>query len=493
MTAPAYLNRILFLALVLGLELNLSAQTGVLAPQPFQTAQPLPAKKPAATSPTEPEKTITLNPFEVKSDKDNGYGALQSNSLSAFSMDVQKMPATAQVFTQTFIKDTNSSTIEDMLINYSGIVGYAPGDSAAFTESSGDRDGGGGLSVRGFGGTPVKLDGFFGPPSSTRSASGTTPTFMLDSVEVVEGPQSLLYGAIGAGGVINGIYKRAEFHRNYGSAAYSFTDLGGKTGTVDYNGSAGPIAVRFSATNQSAATVRQNLGQTTKGFYVQGAIQLPRDTIIRVIHNKYETFATNGFNPSIKPFLPAGSPLANDDTRYVAATGQIPNSVFGGVVDWNNIDSFAGVWALEPSTISNSSIEFESSPLPWLSVKMIGIYNQYVDWRNTTTTTLQPVGVSGNPFTTPAISLAAPNLNYQSQRQKGVQLNVLATNDFFNGKAHSKTLLNGYLQHVGPSFGSSGITYSYIQANADWTPFVGYQRPQITWPCPDADAVRYPS
>ena len=469
MQTPLRLKPTLAVALLLGTTIALAAQSAPAnAPAPQTAASP---KKPQPVPTT--DETVTLNPFEVQSSRDNGYGALQSNSLSAFSMDVQKMPATAQIFTETFMKDTNSDLIEDMLINYSGVVGYAPGDSAAYTESSGDRDGGGGLSVRGFGGTPVKLDGFFGPPSSTRSAAGTTPTFMLEGVEVVEGPQSLLYGAIGAGGVINGIYKRASFNRNFGSGSYSFNDLGGKKGTVDYNTAAGNFALRFSATSQSNATVRQNLGNTTKGFYVQGAWRLPKQTVIRVIHNKYETFATNGFNPSLKPFLASTSPLINRDARYIAATGQIPDSMFGGRVNWNNIDSFAGVWGLEPSSISNSSLEVASSPLPWLSVKLVGIYNQYVDWRNTTGMTLQPAGVGGNPYPTAAIALASPNLNYQSQRQRGVQLNFLATNDFFHGNAHSQTLLNGYVQHIGPSFGSSGITYSYIQANSDWTPFVG--------------------
>ena len=332
---PASSQRFVALLLLIGAGADLSAQTAPVAPAAPGVA--------AAPDNTKNEKVVEKTPFEVKTDKDNSYGALQSNSLSAFSMDLQKMPATAEVFTQTFIRDTNSDTIEDMLVNYSGIVGYAPGDAGAYTESSGDRDGGGGLSVRGFGAGSPKIDGFFGPPSSTRSAAGTTPTFMIERVEVIEGPQSLLYGAIGGGGgVINAIYKRAEFGRTDGSVRYRFNDLGGKVADLDYNVGTDKVAVRFAATDQSNANVRQNLGNSTKGFYLQGAVELPGNTILRLIHNKYETSATNGFNPSLKSFLPSTSPLVNDTTQYVAATNQIPAGAFGGVVNWNNVDSFAG-------------------------------------------------------------------------------------------------------------------------------------------------------
>lgn len=454
----------------------MASATGALA----QTAA-APSATPGAASDAKTQANdsiVTLNPFEVKTDKDNSYGALQSSSLSAFAMDLQKMPATAEVFTSTFIDDTQSMTIEDMLTNYSGIVGYTPGDTAAYTESAGDRDGGGGLSIRGFGNSGgIKFDGFFGPPSSTRSAGGSTPTFMVDRVEVVEGPQSLLYGAIGAGGVINATYKKARFDDTSAMLRYRFNDLGSKMGEMDYNVGTDNVAVRFAATNQTNKTVRQNLGNQMEGFYVQAAIKLPGNTIVRLIHNKYETQAWNGFTPSVKGtgnnLIPSSNPLSNDTTGYLAATGQIPAGIFGGVVNWNNVSSFDGVWSMEPSTITNNSLEIETAPTKWLSAKVTAIYNYYTDWRNTTSTSLVPPGTAGDPYSTFAIEENAPKLNFQSQRQRAIQFNLLASNDFFHGNAHSETVIGGYYNHLGPSFGSSGIDYNYIQADSNWNPTVG--------------------
>jgi len=459
--------------LVRGLPcLIVTLAAGLTVVQAQTAAPPESTTSTASASPTT-DQTIKLDPFAVSTTKDHSYSALQSNSLSAFTMDLEKMPATAEVFSQQFITDTQSTTIEDMLINFSGIVGYSPGDTSAYTESAGDRDGSGGLSVRGFGnGGGIKIDGFFGPPSSTRSAAGSTPTFMIDRVEIIEGPQSLLYGAIGAGGVINAVYKQAMFDQSSASAYYYGNQYGSKQATIDYNASAGPIAVRFSATNQDNATIRQNLGNSTEGYYLQVAGEIGH-TIIRYIHNKYETDALNGFNPSLKPFISSTSPLYNDTTQYIAETGQVPAGIFGGNVNWQNVDSFAGDWGAETSTIVNDEVEIDSTVTPWFSTKLTALYGQYQDWRNTTSITLEPGSTAGNPYSYPAIQLSSPNMNYQSQRQRAAQLNMLFTNDFFHDTAKSQTVLGGYLNHVGPSFGSSGITYQYIQADSNFNPVVG--------------------
>ena len=230
-----------------------------------------------------------------------------------------------------------------------------------------------------------------------------------------------------------------------------------------------------------------------EGTYLQAAFRVGRSTIVRLIDNRYQTLATNGFNPSLKPFLPSASPLANDTTQYLAVTNQVPAGIFGGAVNWNNVDSFAGDWGSEPSPPSTMSPtpKWKSRPLPWLSFKAVALYDEYQDWRNTTTLTLEPVGVSNNPFETPAIMLTTPNLNFQSQRQKAVQLNLLATHDFFHGQVHTQTLLGGYLNHLGPSFASSGITYSYIQADANWNPAVGTSTADYQ-PHPHAQPVHSP-
>jgi outer membrane receptor protein involved in Fe transport len=192
---------------------SLSAQTAPAAPS--GTARP------TTTSPARPskEETIQLNAFEVRADPDNSYGALESNSLTAFRMDLTKAPATAQVFTQTFMDDIAATSIEEVLTGYAGTVTAAANNPNAALFAPGDRDGSQGLSIRGVSAGEIKRDGFIGPPNNARTASGNTDNFSVERVEVIEGPQSILYGSVGGGGVINSVSKRAHFGRAPISAA----------------------------------------------------------------------------------------------------------------------------------------------------------------------------------------------------------------------------------------------------------------------------------
>ena len=65
---------------------------------------------------------MQLSAFEVRSEVDNSYGALDSNSLAAFRMDLAKAPATAEVFTQAFMDDIAATSLEEVLTGYAGTV-----------------------------------------------------------------------------------------------------------------------------------------------------------------------------------------------------------------------------------------------------------------------------------------------------------------------------------------------------------------------------------
>ena len=469
-----------------GLVISQDARSGVLAivgrsparsdrnrPPPVQALRrvgeaPL---APAGFVSVADEQAIRLTPFEVRTDRANSYGALQSNSLTALSMNLDKMPASAEVFTQTFIKDTGARTIEELLLNYSGMVGYNPSDSSADATSVGDRDGGGGLSINGFAastGNSIKRDGFFGPTVSARTNSGATSTFDIERVEVISGPQSLLYGAVGAGGVINAVSKRAGFGVTRGSLTAGFDDLGAKNLLADYNVGGDRIALRVAGTLSETVNLRQNLanGAPFAGVYGQLAFKLGPATVVRVMTGKTESQNYFSFKPNFRPFFSAADPRIGQDANYLAATGQL-DGLLGGVVNWKNVDSFGSWWANEPITNRYSSLIVESQPRPWLAGRAAVVYNEMRDWRNTSGLTLQPAGAAGNPFATPAI-VVNPGLNFQSQRLKAFEFTLVATNDFFGRRAHSQTLLGGYVNHTGPSFGSSGISYNYFQADADW-------------------------
>ncbi len=238
------------------LMLSFSPIDSIAADAPANAA---PAPNAASTANAPNDEVVMLSPFEVQADSDTSYGALQSNALTAFSVDLQKMPATAQVFTQTFMDDIAATSIEDMLVQYSGTVGYNPNNAGAALDMTGDRNGGQGLGIRGLQASGIKRDGFIGMKNSARTATGNTDNFSVERVELIEGPQSLLYGAVGGGGVINSVSKRARFRSRSGSVRFVLDDNGSKRGTIDYNLGLDKFAVRLATVYGKGETERFNL------------------------------------------------------------------------------------------------------------------------------------------------------------------------------------------------------------------------------------------
>ena len=70
------------------------------------------AQNVSTTSANTSENTIVLNPFEVTQDADDSYGALNSNSITRFKTELDKLPVSADIFDQAFIKDVAATTIE---------------------------------------------------------------------------------------------------------------------------------------------------------------------------------------------------------------------------------------------------------------------------------------------------------------------------------------------------------------------------------------------
>src|SRR5262245_17353079 len=143
------------------------------------TAQvaPSPSGRPGAAAKLKAEETVQLSAFEVRADADNSYGALESNSLTAFRLELNKAPVTAQVFTQTFMDDIAATSIEEVLTGYAGTVTASSNNPAAQLFAPGDRDGAQGLSIRGVGDGEIKRAGFIGPPNNARTATGKTDNF----------------------------------------------------------------------------------------------------------------------------------------------------------------------------------------------------------------------------------------------------------------------------------------------------------------------------
>lgn len=200
-------------------------------------------KTPAVTS-LEPskEETLVLSPFTVTTDKDNGYGATNSISGSRTNTPIKDIPMPIVVITDQFINDIGATNLRDSLAYVSGISTQSQNDLENRGGTFGSAYGPGGVNnpegvtaningvqmkIRGFITNNVLRDGFYrGSPSDSIN---------IERIEVVQGPNALLYGTGNFGGVVNYLTKKPQ-DREHSSASVAYGTENFKRATIDNTG-----------------------------------------------------------------------------------------------------------------------------------------------------------------------------------------------------------------------------------------------------------------
>lgn len=214
-------------------------------------AWPLAARaQQSATAPvaSKEDETVTLSPFQVTTDKDSGYGATNSISGSRVNTPIKDLPIGIQVITDDFINDIGATNLRDSLAYVSAISIQSQNDLENTAGTFGSPYGPGGVNnpegvtsningvqmkIRGFITNNVLRDGFYrGSPSDAIN---------IERIEVVQGPNALLYGTGNFGGVVNYLTKKPQFHQE-SAASVSYGTENFKRATID---TTGPLGSNF--------------------------------------------------------------------------------------------------------------------------------------------------------------------------------------------------------------------------------------------------------
>src|SRR5436305_13086193 len=111
------------------------------------------AAQPTPAAPTKPEpaneKTVVLDPFEVRTTDDTGFAA--TTSVTRFNVDLDKLPTTADVMDKKFLDEFSAVTVEDLSKNYGAGGGFVLGTPETDSNSNqpGDYAGSGQCSIGG--------------------------------------------------------------------------------------------------------------------------------------------------------------------------------------------------------------------------------------------------------------------------------------------------------------------------------------------------------
>jgi len=461
-----------------GLSAALVPFAGAQAAAPGNSS--VPAAKPSG-------ETIQLNVFEVLADKDDSYGALNSNSITRFNTELAKLPISADIYNEAFMRDVNAQTVEQMIADFTAGAGFASSDGPAstLTAQPGDRAANSYVQLRGLTAPGMLRDGFLTLAAFANTggtATGVTNNFDLERAEVIMGPQALLYGNGGGGGVINLVSKQARFRkRPFGSFRFQLDQYGSMTGNYDFGWGGDKLAVRAAFINQDTKTRRVNIGNKLDAQYVQFGWRPFHNTVVRLVAEQSSNNRNWGSNLSVTALNAANDARNGQSLHYLLATGQINGSasgpsgggaIAGGAINWGNVDSFFG-WRLSERTVDTlGTLTVETEWTRGVTTQFsIGYKDFYNRLFNASTSALLAPNAAANSLGVWAVGGTGgqpAQESIQPTETFPARFSVAFENQLFGGRAHSQSILGADYTRLNEAF----IGYGYYQADANWNPIV---------------------
>jgi outer membrane receptor protein involved in Fe transport len=434
---------------------------------------PLEAGAKPAAQPRPDDEPLLLNPFEVTTSKDTSYGALNSNSITRFNTELNKVPFSADIYTATFMQDVDQTTIDALLLEYGGAqMSFANPAGQVNLNQPGDRNTTSGFTFRGLSSGPIRVNGFVTEGSNFVN----TTNFNIERVEVIHGPQGLLYGPGGAGGTIVATTLQAKFNNQSGKISERIDQFGSKRTVVQANTGADWLAASVAVLDEQTRYRRLFFGGNGSGYYGQLAFHLPLRTTLRIdatytFQNLINALGTTGVsfggvaNDPRNGYQLANLLFTGQAGATNPATGA-PFSKFGpidnGNLSWQNVYSFGGAVNWEMARNTNLDAIVDTVWTKWLSTNIGFNYSRLNDlFGGGTGANLSAPLLNGNPYNAWSMNYT-PTESMNNRRHKNFRASALVTNELFRGRAKSQTSFGYDFQRQG----TGGTTYNYYLSDS---------------------------
>lgn len=210
------------------------------------TAQKPKAKKPTNQQPVAvaaPQPSAAPPQQEVAPEKDSygtggalgevdGYGAPSALSATKTDTPLMETPQAVSVVTKDLITDRKADDVREALAT---VPGFSPSVEFLFDQA---------YSLRGF---LVSSDSFYQKYRDGRRMPQAVPIApdLLERIEVIKGPASVLYGQIEPGGLVNHVSKRAQLGGYGGYVQQDFASFSQLRTIVDVNAGGHDAAIRL--------------------------------------------------------------------------------------------------------------------------------------------------------------------------------------------------------------------------------------------------------
>lgn len=242
------------------------------------------AKAKAAPKPA-PEPEVVVAPVDAAgsggsgpapdAQGDIGYNATRTSTATKTDTPLRNVPQSISVITDEQIKDQNIKSIGEA-------TKYVPGITTGTGEGNRDQ-----VTIRGQGTTAdFFVDGVRDDAQIFRDL------YNAERLEILKGPNALIFGRGGGGGIINRVTKRAEFF-NHNEGTVSVGNYGYKRAAADSNYVINPnFAVRMNAVYENSDSFRDYVDLERWGVNPTFTFRLSERTKIEVGYEHFEDHRT---------------------------------------------------------------------------------------------------------------------------------------------------------------------------------------------------------
>ncbi len=223
------------------------------------------------------------------------------------SQFLQNVPVSVTALTAADIEKSRLESVAEMQQSVPGlsITKAAPGQTQIFIRGIGTDIVGPGLEDA----VPVYMDGVY-----QSRASGTAMQFVdVDRVEILKGPQGVLYGRNATGGAINIISRAPTWEQSgqfdvQGGSYNQKMVRGTVSGPLSYGSTSGRLSFLHNRNDGDTRNILLNvMGNSSEVNALRGTLEfLPNDMLSVTVHAHY--YHDND-HPIMKPLYPALNPL----------------------------------------------------------------------------------------------------------------------------------------------------------------------------------------
>ena len=215
-----------------------------------------PIPSPAAVYSAAKDSAISLSPFEVRENSDNGYTATSALSGGRTDTPLKLTAAAISVMTSQFLADVAATDLQTAM---EWSTNYVPQLDLNQQAGSGHT-----INLRNMGSSFQSRNHFMWYVPSD--------SYNTERYEFSRGPNGVLFGDAGAGGISTNLTKRARFDSVRTSASLWGTSFGGYRSTLDHNRPlARNMAVRLNALYENMPSWRENTDNMRWGVHLAGS------------------------------------------------------------------------------------------------------------------------------------------------------------------------------------------------------------------------------